>query len=130
QLEERIVQELEGNATLEVAESSDAGPDLESGGAYPEGVPIEADGGSGADDGPLNVDEGSAADDFERLDSFEQANAEAMENEYSAAESRLDRRDDDADLSSYGPRAASGERDAKMDAMANTAAPAASMTDQ
>ncbi len=129
QLEERIVQELEGNATLEAADFSDAAPEIDGGEAAAAGVPAEADGGEGGDDRPLNVDEGSAADDFERLESFEQANAEAMENEYSAAESRLDRRDDYADLA-HGSRAVSGERDGKMDAMANTAAPAASMTDQ
>jgi RNA polymerase sigma-54 factor len=128
QLEERIEQELEGNATLEAGELSE-GVELGEGAEMAvAGAATEAAERDGGDDRPLQVDEGSAADDFERLESFEETHAEAMENEYSAADSRPDRRDDYAGPSQGSHTA--GERDAKMDAMANTAARSASMTDQ
>lgn len=127
QLEERIEQELESNATLEVVDAGEAGAD----GAEamePAGVMERAGASGGDDDGrPMRVDEASGVPDFERLESFEESNAEAVENEYSAADSRIEPRDDFARAA--GSRG-DGERDAKLDAMANTAARSASMTEQ
>jgi len=125
QLEERIEQELEANATLEAGEPEAEAPEIDAA-AAPSHTDESGDD-TGADDRPLEVDQTSGVADFERLDSFEEANAEAVENEYSAADSRVDAFDD-AHRASGSYR--DGERDAKLDAMANTAARSASMTEQ
>ncbi len=70
ELEERIERELESNATLEVAEGE---PEtIEGGGANAEP--------SGDIDGPMRIDEKTSEVEFERLDSFEDANPDAAEN--------------------------------------------------
>lgn len=114
QLEERIEQELESNATLEIADDQpDAGAEGES-----PADPAAADSGPRAETGPLRVEQDGGADDFARLDSFEEANPDSADNEYSAAEARTDRQD----LEPRHRVRDTGERDAKTDAMANTAA--------
>lgn len=125
-LEERIEQELENNATLELVEPgaddaaglspSDAGDDAAI---------------ARAEDGPLRVDEGGAADDFERLDTFEQTEGLAAENAYDggADDHRPERAYDDL-LPAARERSGDGDRDAKSEAMANTAERAASPSAQ
>lgn len=116
ELEERIEQELEGNVTLELVEAM---PD-------PDEAPAqEAD--TQLDDKPLTVDEKTGTDDFARLDTYEQLNPDAAENEYSA--SGMERFADYQPASSQRIRD-TGERDSKMEAMANTPARAASLVDQ
>ncbi len=103
-LQERIEQELESNVTLELAgpEQTDAPSEREH-----------------------ESEPGENAEDFERLDAMENEYAEAFDNESSAASLRRE-------LSSLSPSSGSqaGERDAKMDAMASTAARSASLSDQ
>lgn len=110
ELQERIEQELENNPTLEIvepgAQSDAAGPD------------------PSLDGQRLDETPGSEADGFERLESFEEANPEAVENEFEErgpreTEYALDRRVRD-----------SGEPDAKLEAMAATPARQASVAEQ
>ncbi len=108
-LEERIEQELESNATLELAEDEPA-PEIE-GGSHGESA------GAGTDETrPMQVDAKGASDDFERLDSFEQSNPEAAENDFSERSSPLE------DFADRRVRRDDGDGDAKSEAMANTAA--------
>lgn len=113
-LEERIEQELENNAVLELAEGD------------PEAItPSEP-----PRDDPAHAQE---ADHFERLESFERDNPDAAENEYT---------DSGADAATGAVRSIDdfeylpsrtrdfGDRDAKMDAMAATPARSASLHDQ
>lgn len=143
ELEERIEQELESNATLELvdgepgadASATSEATDLAEAGEG-EGEGDEGVGEEGGDDAsPLDavegdepavtVDEGSATDDFERLDSYEDANPEAAENEFSAE------RHERAESEEYRPVTRyDGETDAKSEAMAATPARAASLIDQ
>ncbi|MEX0875940.1 MAG: RNA polymerase factor sigma-54 [Phycisphaerales bacterium] len=119
ELRERIEQELESNPTLEVAEIEPATmADGERGGD---------EGGSSADQ-ELRIDPESASD-FARLDDYTDANPDAAENTY--ADSRTDTRSgqDYDDLPRTRTRN-SGERDAKIDAMAAAPARSASLTDQ
>jgi len=105
-LQERIEQELESNVALELAgpEQADA--------------PSETD-------RERDSEPGENAEDFERLDDMENDYAEAFEYESGAASLRRE-------LDSLSPSGSSnsGERDAKMDAMASTAARSASLSDQ
>jgi RNA polymerase sigma-54 factor len=118
-LEERIEQELESNVTLEVA---DPGADER---ALQE-IREQQERDDTETERPLTLDEdGGSADDFERLDAFESAYEEAAENAFSPP-ARADRFDDPPFASSR----LAGERDAKMDAMANTAARAQPLVDQ
>lgn len=121
QLEERIEQELESNVTLESFEPGADEQALEQ-----QRADAERDAAEG--ERPLEVkDSGGAAEDFERLDTLEQENPEAFDNAYESARQRWD------EEFIAGPRSSSrlsGERDAKMDAMANTEARATSLTDQ
>lgn len=118
-LEERIEQELESNITLETfepgAESEEVRKEL-----------AERAREERADEKPLEVDEQHGASDFERLDSMEANYSEAFENEYSASGMR---RFEEMGASP-GARANAGERDAKMDAMANAPGRTASVTEQ
>ncbi|TVQ32365.1 MAG: RNA polymerase sigma-54 factor [Phycisphaeraceae bacterium] len=119
-LQERIEQELESNITLETA---DPGED---------GQPVETDnrdesGSDDAGDRELSIDE-SGESDFERLDSMESSYKEAFENEYSSAD--RNRSASELEHGNYSPSRMSGERDGKMDAMANTAARGPSYTEQ
>ncbi len=105
QLEERIEQELESNATLELAEGDGLAAIAPDDGA----TPTDPSGGA----------VGTNSEDFERLEDFGQNNPEAAENEYE------DRRDppDRQREREYEDRRPSGdgEVDAKSEAMANTA---------
>ncbi len=115
-LQERIDQELESNVALETYDPAtdgdeatpreDTGPDLER----------ELDVGSGTSEG-----------DFARLDAMESSYEEAFDNEYSAARVR---REEKEYIPLHQKSRMAGERDAKMDAMANTAAPGPSLTQQ
>jgi len=120
ELEERIEQELENNATLER---------------------VEGDAQAGIMDGndAVHADEprGSEAEDFERLDDFSDANPDAAANEFegnqeheapAASSDSWERNSWEPEL---GPRQRNdGERDAKMDAMAAAPARSASLIDQ
>lgn len=110
ELRERIEQELESNPTLELNEN---------------------DGGGGSEDGEqssanereLNIEPESAGD-FARLDEYTESNPDAAENTYS--DSRVTRDFDQMPRS----RVSSGERDAKIDAMASAPARSASLGEQ
>ncbi len=108
-LQERIEQELESNIALELVEpGSDGERDL-------------LDGDDTRDDRldrrELVVgDEGKESDDFERLSAFESNYSEASDNTYSSER--------------YSASRSAGERDRKMDAMANLAARGESLTEQ
>ena len=92
-LQERVDQELESNIALEVAEPEST----ESEGGAAESV---------AEGQEMVVGEaGDGADDFERLSDLERDYSDAVDNEYSS--------------SSYSATRHAGERDRKMDAMAN-----------
>ena len=114
-LQERIEQELEANIALEQVEPG-AGLDLP-----PESGETDESGESGETGEPLSErelvvgEEGSAPDEWERLSTLESTYKDAFDNEYSSSGYRA---------------AASGERDRKMDAMANIAAREASLTEQ
>jgi RNA polymerase sigma-54 factor len=115
-LEERIEQELESNATLELAEVEPA----------PEGAAVtEGDGGAADAPRPLEVGSGSAQDDFERLGSFEESNPDAAENQFDDAPGPSQEREYEDRR-----RTGDGETDAKMEAMANTAARPESVAEQ
>ncbi|MCC6428598.1 MAG: RNA polymerase factor sigma-54 [Phycisphaerales bacterium] len=135
-LQERIQQELENNAALEIAE-------LDADATRADRKAAEA-----ADlDRPMEVNESSATDDFQRLEEYQEFNPEAAENEFSASdyedrggaptvepspgpsapEPGLSREDD---FGSYSPARMDGERDAKLDAMAAAPARSASLTEQ
>lgn len=119
ELEERIEQELESNATLERIERE-----------APEPVATTEH------EQALVVKDDNARDDFERLDDYTDANPDAAENEFSESEhappseaptSLAPQREEwEPDFR----RAASGERDAKMDAMAAAPARAAPLAEQ
>jgi RNA polymerase sigma-54 factor len=107
-LQERIEQELESNVALELAEP----------GTEVEQVKSDQDDDGLAerlDQSELTVGEESRTDneDWERLSVLESSYGEAFDNEYSSSRYR-----------------ASGERDKKMDAMANVAARGESLTEQ
>ena len=119
ELQERIDQELESNVTLEASEASADG----------ESTTREADQSSdkAASERVLEVqDGGDNADDFERLSEFESSEPEAFEDDASPRERNSETYDPPARANSR----LQGERDAKMDAMANAAARDASLTDQ
>ncbi len=108
-LQERIDQELESNIALEQV---DPGSD-DSDGATEEAATDER-----LDERELVVgeDNETGSDDFERLSAMESDYHEAFDNEYSSHQ--------------YAPSRHSGERDQKLDAMANVAARDESLTDQ
>jgi len=114
-LEQRIAEELASNPTLELREP---GPD-------PETIAQQRDqdlrdSGEGERELIVRDDDRDHVDDFERLSNLAEAYGEAWEsNTYETGGSWAHR-----------PRADSGERDAKLDAMANTAARAAGLADQ
>ena len=115
ELEERIEQELENNATLELVEAE---PEA---GLASEQREQERDAAEG--ERPLTVDEQHGTADFERLERYEETNPEAAQEERAAP----------ARIEEYEPgrrRVADGERDAKLDAMAAAPARSASLTDQ
>lgn len=110
ELAERIEQELESNPTIELSELDP-------------GLRDRSDEMSTSADQELSIDPESASD-FARLDDYTNANPDAAENTYS--DSRSTRDFDDLPRS----RVQSGDRDAKIDAMASAPARAASLTDQ
>ena len=131
ELEERIEQELESNATLEIAEPGGEAPELD--GQFTNAA--EMDNGRGIDDrAPMTVGAEGGNDDFERLDSFERDNPEAFENEYEAGDSPVrqqEERYDERRSESYEQTGGSSDgKDAKSEAMANTAAREATPTEQ
>lgn len=119
ELEERIEQELENNITLEIVEQR---PDDE--GVLDE-QRRESEREATENERELAVDADGGVTDFERLESYEADHPDAAENEYSAA--RAGRQDDFEPVVRV---RADGERDAKMEAMANAPARSASLADQ
>jgi RNA polymerase sigma-54 factor len=127
ELEERLEQELESNPTLELQEGD------------PQQPKSEAEQGTREDgETPLRIDERggpeSGADEFERLEHYEEANPDVVDNEYSDTNTRAERdRSDFEDLSYRKVSAESrstGERDAKMDGLAATPNRPASLLEQ
>lgn len=120
-LEERIEQELESNAVLELeAQAPEASLEERRDGE-------EERDAAALDERELVVGENEGASDFARLDAMETNYSEAFENEYSASSAPK--------AEEYTPRTHSvarmaGERDGKMDAMANTAARPPSLIEQ
>ncbi|MFN0011311.1 MAG: RNA polymerase factor sigma-54 [Phycisphaerales bacterium] len=106
-LEERIEQELESNATLELTEGE--APPIEPG----SGTPLSENGTEG--EGRLELDATSGQDDFARLDSYEHTNPEAAANQFE--ENRTHERDD---YFEHARPSGDMDRDAKSEAMANT----------
>ncbi len=119
---ERIEQELESNVTLEVVEPGDGAE----GESREQGADSEGGGDAGAVDGEMRVEAGGV-DDFARLDEFEHAVPEAFE-ETQRPERVGDTRE--YEPGSYSASRMAGERDGKMDAMANAAAHGASLIEQ
>lgn len=119
-LEERIEQELESNVTLETVEPGESADPLDLESQHETDDRRESE-------RPLDIDE-SGASDFERLDSMEESYGEAFENEYSAA--GLQRTPETYEPGTYSRSRMAGERDGKMDAMANTAARSAGFSEQ
>ncbi len=107
ELEERIEQELESNAALEVVEATGSG-DVKQ---------------AAETEQPLEVDGEGGDQEFARLDDYERANPDVVANEYAASIHR-DR--------SLGLNSASSnnEKDAKSEAMAATPARGASLVEQ
>ncbi|MBX9736095.1 MAG: RNA polymerase factor sigma-54 [Phycisphaerales bacterium] len=118
ELQERIDSELESNATLEIAESAEA--ELTRSRDDERFVNL-------AERGPMEVGEQGAAADFERLSTFEESNPEAAANSFDEPEryreSEWEDRRREGSISEDG-------RDAKMDAMANTADRSKPVSDQ
>ena len=121
-LEERIEQELESNIALETVEPGGDERTLEQ-------IRMEQDREDTENERELRVEDGGGgAEDFERLDSFESTYADAAENEFTDSDKSRQRNEEYVGApsrSSY-----DGERDAKLDAMANTEARAESPVEQ
>ena len=120
ELEERIEQELENNITLELVEH---GPEDQ---RELDERRKESERDATENERELALDAQGGATDFERLESYEADHPDAAANEYSTA--RANRYED------YEPvaraRSSDGERDSKLEAMANTPARSASLADQ
>jgi RNA polymerase sigma-54 factor len=110
-LQERIEQELEANVALEQIE-----PGLEMEGLKAEREEARRDETQGERELVVGDDLCDGAEDFERLSSLESTYSEAYDNEYSSAR--------------YSASRMKGERDRKLDAMANITARSASLTEQ
>ncbi|MBN4060253.1 RNA polymerase factor sigma-54 [Planctomycetaceae bacterium AH-315-I19] len=108
ELEERIEQELESNATLELAEPTQEAED-----AAPRDETVET----------------SDSEDFSRVADLERVYGEDVNADASPNE-RERTRASDYEPSSYSASRMSGERDAKIDAMANTEASGESLAEQ
>jgi RNA polymerase sigma-54 factor len=108
-LQERIEQELESNIALEVAEQGESpGEEL--------AAPAEGEAAGSLGEREMVVGDDNSPDDWERLSDLESDYREAFDNEYSSQR--------------YSPARAAGERDRKMDAMANVAARREGLTEQ
>src|SRR6185436_8861409 len=122
ELEERIEQEHESNVTLEVVEGTSDRREVQE-----QQKTAERDAREG--ERSLSVDEKQNTSDFERLESFETANPEVAENEYSnASGDAVSPRD--REENTFSRVRTDGERDGKMDAMAAAPARSASLTEQ
>jgi len=112
-LEERIEQEMINNPTLELAD-----PDVDLDELSAQQAQETRDANEGERE--LSVQDDSVdsdhADDFERLSNMSEEYGDSWSNNYESE--------------AYRPARDTGERDAKLDAMANTAARPASLTDQ
>jgi len=117
-LEERIEQELASNPTLEIAQASDDADTLQAEREQAERDDSEGEREMVVDD---HKDHNEAADDFERLSNLSEQLGESWDANTSEAGSDYARRQ---------VSASSGDRDGKMDAMANTAARGASLYEQ
>ncbi|GAB4514731.1 MAG: RNA polymerase factor sigma-54 [Phycisphaerales bacterium] len=118
ELQERIDQELESNVTLETVEGEQSAEDR---------LREREESGPSAGERELDVrEDGDNASDFERLDEFASSEPEAFEDDASPRERSSETYDPPARANSR----LEGERDGKMDAMANAAAREASLTDQ
>lgn len=121
ELQERIEQELENNATLELIE-----PGQDPDAADPDPARSAEGPALSAEDGPMRVGEGTSGDDFQRLDSFEETAPDAAENAFD--ESPPPSREE---WSERARAAGSGDdADAKSEAMANTASRPGTPSDQ
>ena len=105
-LQERIEQELETNIALELKE-----PEREDGARAETATETPA-----SDEQELVVGDGNAADDWERLSDLESGYRDAFDNEFSSQR--------------FSAARMAGERDRKMDAMANIAARQESLAEQ
>lgn len=119
-LEERIEQELASNIALEIVEPTSG-----------EDGPIEREETRDLAERELVIadNEQGLEEDFARLDSMESSYTEAFDNEYSSNDFRRESWDSGDWTKRAGSRLA-GERDRKMDAMANAEARPASLTEQ
>lgn len=116
ELQERIEQELESNVALEQVEPGAEGMAETDVAATP--TETETDDGLERRELVVGEDSGPAsADDWQRLSDLESSYPQAFESE-------------DYSSQSHAPVRSTGERDRKMDAMANIAARGASLTDQ
>jgi len=122
-LEERIAQELESNVTLEATEPQADVQSMDETAAPAE--PAESD-----LERPLDVSENGSASDFERLDSLESEYAEDLSDEPAPPSPSRVESLRDLEPSTHASSRFDGERDAKLDAMANTAARSESLTEQ
>jgi RNA polymerase sigma-54 factor len=116
-LAERIEQELESNVTLEVVEPGEgAGEDSS----------VRETGAETTTEGEMQA-EGGGEDGFARLDAFESAVPEAFEESQRPERNSSER---EYEPSTYSASRMAGERDGKMDAMANAAARGGSLIEQ
>jgi RNA polymerase sigma-54 factor len=113
-LEARIDQELASNPTLEVREPGTDAEDLEA-----ERTQVDRDNSEGERELVVKEGDTSNKDDFERLSNMSEELGSSWDTNTS-----------EGGASYQGARAGDGERDKKMDAMANTAARTASLFDQ
>lgn len=119
-LEERIEQELASNPTLELAQANDDADTLQAERDQADRDDNESEREMVVDD--KGSDRNEAADDFERLSNLSEQYGESWEsNTFESGGTDFARRQ---------VSASSGDRDGKMDAMANTAARGASLYDQ
>lgn len=111
-LQERVDQELESNVALEIVEPAGSAETAEADRAEREQERLD----ERMDEKELIVsDSPSATEDWRRLSEFENAYAESLDNQYSSQRSSQVR---------------SGERDRKMDALANVAARPKGLTEE
>jgi RNA polymerase sigma-54 factor len=125
ELEQRIESELESNATLELSEPSAEGDNDQARLAREQAqdVPVGT-----REDRPLEMGDASGASDFERLDAFEAEHPDAAANDFGEPPDVRDapQRERLSDFGTGDPEAG----DAKIQAMANTAARGAGLTEQ
>ncbi|MGQ0629220.1 MAG: RNA polymerase factor sigma-54 [Phycisphaerales bacterium] len=129
ELDERIDRELESNVTLEQGDGGEAGAEGGEGTEAAREGAAAAEGGAGepvpGQDAPLELDGVHAEADFDRLNDYEEANPDAAQNEFDEARPTIER-----DYEDRRQRLNDGEPDAKIEAMANTAARSESLQEQ